>query len=164
MAKLYNAGEVFEMALEIERNGERFYRQAAGAADDPEIARALDALAEMESDHAELFARLKGELPADASPAIPYDPDGDVARYLRAAADNHVFNVYRDEPQHLSEKRAAEDILGAALQFEKDTVVFFLGIREMVPPELGRSEVDQLIKEEMAHIVDLTDQLERLRR
>jgi rubrerythrin len=36
MAFTYNADEIFEMALQIERNGVDFYCRAAGKTDDPD--------------------------------------------------------------------------------------------------------------------------------
>jgi len=53
-------------------------------------------------------------------------------------------------------------VLRLALGFEKDSVVFFLGIRELVPAELGKDRIDWLIRQEMAHITDLASQLRSL--
>jgi rubrerythrin len=102
-----------------------------------------------------LFDSLRDRLPAEAAPEVVYDPNGDVAHYLRAAADTHVFQVGRDDPSRLS-NASLEEVLEAAIGFEKDTVVFFLGVREMVPDELGGDELDRLIREEMDHISSLT--------
>ncbi len=55
-----------------------------------------------------------------------------------------------------------DEVLRAAIGFQKDTIVFFLGVRQMVPDELGRDELDRLIEEEMDHVTSLTRQLQAI--
>ena len=43
-------------------------------------------------------------------------------------------------------------ILKAAILAEKDSIVFYLGMKDLVPGELGQSHLDNIIKEEMSHI------------
>ena len=162
MPPIYNAGEIFEMALEIERNGAGFYSRAARQADNADVKKLLEDLAEMEKDHEALFARLRDALPKEAAPQVPYDPDDAVAGYLQAAADTHVFRVSKDSPEALSSLGDARDVLRQAIRFEKDTVAFFLGAVEMVPEDLGRAEVEALLREEMAHITLLARHLGEL--
>lgn len=162
MPTSFSADEVLEMALQIERNGERFYREAAGRADDAQLKDLLLELAEMEADHTRVFADLKAKLPSEAAPEIPYDPYDEVALYLRAAADTQIFNVYGAQPESLRAQRSPEEVLRTAIQLEKDSVVFYVGIREIVPERLGKAEVDKVIKEEMSHIRLLSDQLAAL--
>ena len=50
-------------------------------------------------------------------------------------------------------------ILKAAILAEKDSIVFYLGMKDMVPDELGQSRLDDIIKEEMAHIKLLSRRL-----
>jgi len=163
MAVKFSCDEVLEMGLQIERNGRRFYARAAGAATDPDVAALLGELAEMESDHERIFADLKGRLPAEGLPEAGYDPYGETALYLRAAADTHVFNVYQGDPEVLAECDDPLEVVKMALQFEKDSVVFFLGLADMVPEQLGRPEVEALVQEEMRHITQLNAKLEELR-
>ncbi|MFO7955843.1 MAG: ferritin family protein [Candidatus Brocadiia bacterium] len=162
MTPVYNAREVLEMACQIERNGGRFYRQAALKAEDENVRAVLNGLAEMEEDHEDLFEALQEDLSDDDVPLPAYDPEDDVAHYLRAAADTHVYNVYRDCPDAMADVASAAEALERAIQFEKDTVCFFLGVRDMVPEGLGRAEVDRLIREEMDHITQLSRQMDQL--
>ena len=57
-----------------------------------------------------------------------------------------------------------EDILKEAITAEKDSIVFYLGMKEMVPETLGRSRIDAIIKEEMAHINILSKELVALKK
>jgi len=52
-----------------------------------------------------------------------------------------------------------EEILKEAILAEKDSIVFYLGMKEMVPENLGETKIDAIIKEEMAHIKLLSGKL-----
>jgi len=46
---------------------------------------------------------------------------------------------------------------------EKDSIVFYLGIKEMVPEKYGKDKLDKIIKEEMGHIKLLSKELVALK-
>ena len=50
-----------------------------------------------------------------------------------------------------------------AIGLEKDSIVFYLGMKEMVPERLGGSRIDGIIREEMRHVNDLSREFETLR-
>ncbi len=52
----------------------------------------------------------------------------------------------------LARRESIRDMLELALGFEKDSVVFYVGLKELVPPGLGREQVEEIIKEEMSHL------------
>ena len=52
-----------------------------------------------------------------------------------------------------------EQALKLAMEFEKDSIVFYLGMRDAVPEKLGRDRLDGVIKEEMGHIRLLSREL-----
>jgi rubrerythrin len=51
------------------------------------------------------------------------------------------------------------EILKSAIEAEKDSIVFYLGMKEAVPQNLGRDRIEAIIKEEMGHIQMLTKHL-----
>lgn len=55
-----------------------------------------------------------------------------------------------------------KEILKSAIAAEKDSIVFHLGMKELVPPKLGSDKLDLIIKEEMEHIVLLSRELAAL--
>ena len=57
-----------------------------------------------------------------------------------------------------------KEILKAAIMAEKDSIVFYLGMKEMVPEGLGKAKIDIIIKEEMGHIKLLSGRLLALKR
>ena len=52
-----------------------------------------------------------------------------------------------------------EEVLRTAIGLEKDSIAFYVGIMEFVPPELGKFRVADIIKEEMRHVVILNAEL-----
>jgi rubrerythrin len=163
MSMPFNADEIFEMAEQIERNGARFYRRAAEGTAEQQNRQLLLDLAAMEDEHEKAFASMRANLPDTERGATVFDPEGQAALYLRAMADGYVFDVKTDPTELFTEKQTMEDILQKAIGMEKDSIVFYLGIKELVPERLGKDKIDAIIKEEMNHITSLSKQLATLR-
>ena len=160
MAYTYNLDEIFAMAEEIERNGARFYRRAAEVTTVPRAKDLFQELAQWEDGHERLFQRLRDKL-VDAGAAEPtvYDPSGDAELYLQAMAEQHVFRRDLDVEDMVDATDGPRGVLELALQFERDSIMFFLGMKAVVPAHMAPEKVDRLISEEMGHIVYLTKQL-----
>lgn len=159
----FNADEIFEMAGQIERNGARFYRRAAeGTAEQGNRQLLLD-LAAAEDDHEKAFASMRADLADEERKAAVFDPEGQAALYLRAMADEHVFDVKADPTELFTGKETIEDVLMTAAGMEKDSIVFYLGMKELVPERLGKGRIDAIIREEMSHLGSLNRELAKLR-
>ena len=152
MAITFNADEIFEIAEQIERNGQKFYSISAQQVSEPAAKKVLQNLAEMEAIHLKTFQNLRAKLDAQASEELTWDPDGEAVAYLQAAANSHIFKASADPSSLLPDNAGAKEILELALQFEKDSVVYFLGLSDVVPERLGKSEVLGLAKQEQGHI------------
>lgn len=156
MANEFTATDIFDIAIQIEQNGARFYRRAANLVDQENHKQFLTSLADMEDDHENTFSAMKDQLTDAASATAVFDPENENTRYLKALADTRVF-FEKDQPEP-----SMKGILTAAIAAEKDSIAFYLGIRELVPEKLGRSRVEGIIKEEMRHIQLLAGQLTRM--
>ncbi|MCG6917880.1 MAG: ferritin family protein [Deltaproteobacteria bacterium] len=148
----FNADEILAMAEQIERNGARFYRRAAGLVKDPAVSRLLEELAVWEDGHQKAFASMRHILKERESQPTTFDPEDETLLYLRAMADGHVFDVRIDPTDKLTGNESARDILQMAIGQEKDSIVFYLGIRDMVSEVMGKEKIDEIIREEMHHI------------
>jgi len=161
MGMPFNADEVFEMAEQIERNGARFYRAAAKKF--PTVRDVLLDLAAMEDEHEKPFAAIRAELSASEQESVVFDPDNEAQMYLRVMADGHVFNVKADPTEQLASKDSAEDILKMAIGVEKDSIAFYVGLKEAVSRKAGKDKVEAIIKEEFGHIATLNEKLTALK-
>jgi rubrerythrin len=142
----FNADEVFEIAEQIERNGAKFYRSIAEKINDINKKQLLANLAKMEDEHEQTFKTLRSKLSTNEKILTTFDPEGESERYLRALADTRVFYEKDVIPTSL------EDILKFAITIEKDSIVFYLGMKDIVPDHLGKQKLDDIIKEEMSHV------------
>ena len=159
MAITFNADEIFEMAEQIERNGTKFYRRAAEIVSDKDNKKLLLNLAEMEIEHEKTFAQMREQLAGKEKESITFDPDNQAALYLQAMADGHVFDVKTDPASLLSDRESFHDILKMAIGAEKDSIAFYIGLKDSVPQPAGKDKVDKIIREEMNHIVLLSSKL-----
>ena len=154
----FSADEIFEMAQQMERNGEAFYRKAVESVSDQDHKDLLNRLADMEVNHEKIFRTLRSELSEKEKAITAFDPQGEAAQYLKALVDTKVFFEKEMDVSSL------EKIFKAALEAEKDSIVFYLGMKDYSPQNLGRSKIDAIIKEEMEHVRLLSNELVKIKR
>ncbi len=162
MAMSFIVDEILEMAGEIEQNGSRFYRQAAEKFSDVRIRRMCMDLAEMEDLHGRVFANMRTNLVGEGWATSLVDPEGEAIAYLRSYVSGVVFDRQADVTGLLAGKDQPEDILKLAIGLEKDSIVFYLGISEMLPKKSDKDKINTIIKEEMRHITFLGKELEKV--
>jgi rubrerythrin len=148
----FNADEILEMAVQIERNGARFYRKAAELVEEATVRKLFQDLAAWEDGHERAFATIRTDLAQQEREPRVFDPEHETSMYLRAMADGHVFDARVDPADRLTGKESAEDILRMAIGQEKDSIVFYTGLKEMISQTAGRERIEEIIKEEMGHI------------
>ena len=155
MGVKFNADEIFAMAERIEENGVKFYNKAAEKIGNEEAKRMFKKLASFEETHKAKFAEMRSKLKADQKESTAFDPDNQVHLYLKAAADGHIFDLTDDGSDVLSGDVKAEAVIRRAIGFEKDSIVFYEGLKGMVPKHLGAEAIPEIIREEMAHVTIL---------
>jgi len=149
----FNADDVFEMAEQLEKNGGKFYRTAAESTGDDANKKFLLELAAMEDQHEQTFKAMRAALSEKEKTSTVFDPQGEAALYLRALADTRVFF------EKAINVTSMQEIFKSAIEAEKDSIVFYLGMKEAVPESLGKGRIDRIIKEEMGHIRLLSKKL-----
>lgn len=156
MMNVLNPQEIIQTAVTIEKNGEAFYRLAAGKAKQPEAAKLFLHLAGEEVKHGEIFSRLLSDL--TLHPTAESYPQ-ELLEFISAFVKNVIFPAKESAAQ-----AAAGDPLSAvefALQRELDSIHFYQEIR---PLTLVRREnpLDAIIAEERKHFLSLLDLKARL--
>jgi rubrerythrin len=154
----FNASEILLMAERIERNGAQFYRRAAEVCHtDEESRKALLELAKMEEAHEQAFVEMRTEL---SSTTLEFDPEGETAAYLSAMADAHVFGPDFD-PEEVACDKSPLELLRMAIKLEKESIVFYLGLRDLVPTS-GTDSLEQILQEEKSHVAMLRGRIAAL--
>jgi len=153
----FSADEVFEMAMDIEKNGEAYYRKALALAKSADVKGVMTDLMEQERHHYATFKDLREKLPPRSSLPTVADPESEEYLYLDALVKSRLFNTTR-EAESLAAKSGDEiEALKSALAFEKDTVLFFQTMKGMTDERLGKAEIDRIIEEEHRHIVRISN-------
>jgi len=151
----FNADEIFEMAEEIERNGAKFYRQASEKGSTDEMKKFFNNMATMEDRHLKIFEQMRQELSSDEKGRTVYDPHDESAQYLQTMADGHGYEGRISPTLDLTGSESMKEVVEIALNAEKDSVIFYYGLKSLVPEKAGRDKIEKIILEELGHITTL---------
>lgn len=150
------AAEALRWALEIEKNGEVFYNNVAAKSADPEVKALFEDLAAQERGHYQVFQKMLERVKPDPDlSTVEYD---EYQTYLQVALDSALF---AGPDKGLTLAKQAQDLetaLRAAMSFEKDTLLFFYDLREMVS-ETQQGTISDIITEEKTHLRRLAKML-----
>jgi rubrerythrin len=161
----FNAAEVFQIAVGIEENGRIFYEKCLDLTSDPELRELFSDLAVQEKEHKKKFEQLRDTLPREASSPVIWDPENELDQYIKMMADQHVFV----SPEGGIEAKIAtikdvREALKLAMEFEKDSVIFFLTLQDATAGEKGRELISVLVKEEQEHLRRLARHFNKLKK
>jgi rubrerythrin len=153
---IFHANDIIEMALELEKSGEVFYSTVAGKVTTPEVRALFEDLADQERYHYVAFEKLSGTVwDAGASPADDWDQ---YLMYLQATIQSAFFEG-ADKALAVAEQVSDEkEALQMALDFEKETMLFFYDLRDKVSGA-DKDVVEGIIAEEKNHVRRLAGML-----
>jgi len=163
MTITFNADEIFEMAEQIERNGARFYREVAENTKNKKTKKMLLDMADMEDGHLHTFKQMKKSLGPNEKVQTVFDPDNESVLYLQAMADAHGYEGRVGPTKKLTGKETMDEIFKTAIDAEKNSVAFYVGLKDLVPAQAGKDKGEATIKEEMGHIAVLSKELAALK-
>ena len=160
----FNAFEVFEIAEKIERNGAKFYREAAKLFNEDSIRALFLQLADWEIEHEQIFASMRKQLSELSRELRTFKPENNLLLDAQAMAGLAVFGIKPDPSEEFSGKQSRENIFRIAIEKEKDSIVYYTGLKNFVPDRAGKDKIDEVIKEEMHHVRILDQSLEQRQR
>lgn len=149
---LFNAKDIFEFAVKIEVNGERFYREMAKKLHAPKIRELFNFLADEEIKHKEIFEKLATRM---GSFSLPEISDADYKAYLDAYTENLIFSE-TDIDSKITGIDDEKVALLFAIDKELDTIYYYKEIKDLLP-ESEHGLVDKIIAEERSHVVKLSE-------
>ncbi len=151
MNKQYNLAEIFDIAIQIEINGAEFYRAVAEKQSIPAVKAFLLDLADQEAGHEQLFRKMQNRF-ADN---IDVDAMNDefAMLYMQAEATNYVFKS-TNSPVATADM-ILSDVLELAMNKERDSILFFMGLKFLMKAPADKKTIDKLIEEEQFHLATL---------
>jgi rubrerythrin len=149
---IFDSSEVFEIAIRIEENGERFYKSASGKIDNKSVKKIFDYLADEEVKHRQLFKKLLSNID---SFEIPEGYPGEYMNYLTHYAKGIIFSD--DEiDERVSNIKDPVTAVDLAIKAETDSILYYQEIKDLVPKE-QRKNVEDIIMEEREHFLSLSE-------
>ena len=157
----FSLNEIIELAVQIESNGYNYYDISLKRRDlTPKAREILTMLRDEELIHEKTFKHLRED---EDFKALDETTDWfTVGNYLRTIAESHIF-LKPDAAINLAVNAQNErEIISNAITFEKDTLLFFYSLENSVEKERTKKVIKKIIKEEVAHVMKLTEILEEL--
>ena len=143
MASFVNAADAVAAAIEIERRGYAFYRSVQEKAEHSRDKEFFGFMAEEEKRHEDLFTEMLKRIGGIRQPVESTEQE--YLDYLTSMLDHHALFV----PD--LERRTLESPLHTAMQFEKDTLLFFIEMEALVP-DSEKHHIHACADEERRHL------------
>jgi len=141
----FSVREVIEQAVQTEKLGYEFYTAIAKKfVKDIKLKKLFETLAGKERLHEKMFKELL-DIVSDDEP----DNWGEVSQYLRAIVESEFFLGRNKSLPSLKHVKTIKDAVNFALGFEKETLLYFYSLRDVVRE---KEILDEIISDERSHI------------
>jgi len=151
----FSIREVIEQAVQTERLGYDFYTAAAKRfRENEKLVKLFDILAGQELRHERVFSQLKEKIKDENLEGWE-----EASQYLRAIVESEFFLGKKKSLTSIENLKSVEDAVRHALGFEKETLLYYQGLRDAVKE---KGIIDEIIKEEKNHIVWISEFIKNL--
>lgn len=147
----FTPGDAIECAVQIEENGETFYRRMAEKFHDPEVKELFTYLLEEETKHRKTYAKMLSKL--EKYQTVENYPEEYYA-YLRAYVEKVIFSPERLEAEmgRIKDKESAIDF---AIRAELESILYYEEMKKLVR-EKDYDIIEKIIQEERKHFLELS--------
>ena len=142
---MFTIADIRNIAIQIERNGEKTYRQAAAKAPDSEVARLLESMADDERRHAQWFEEIRADQVLSEEQRQMEQVGKSI---LREMVKDRTFSLEEDR---LKSTENLEQIVVACQGFEQDTILFYEMLSEFIDNSETMDQLQAIIAEEQKH-------------
>lgn len=153
MGNIFAGSEVVELGIEIEKNGRDFYNTLAQRCQNRKAAELFKFLAGEEEKHVKAFEGILAK-------TDKYEPQGldadEYFAYMSSLAKDYIFTQKNKGTDIAKATKNDRDAIEMGIRFEKDSIVFYEGIKKVVA-DPGQKVINELIAQEEAHLQKLTE-------
>lgn len=153
MGNIFAGSEVVEVGIQIEKNGRDFYNTLTASSKNQEAVKIFKFLAGEEEKHIRVFEGILNK--TEKYEPLGLDADQYYA-YMNALASEYVFTQKDKGAQVAKTVKNDKEAVDIGIGFEKDSIVFYEGIKRTVP-DFDRKIIDELIAQEQKHMILLMD-------
>ena len=148
---MFSVREIFDLAIRIEKNGERFYRDAIKKSSNPSLKSLLEWLADQEAKHETWFSERKEMLDTKGNDLELEEMGSSI---LQGILGDQSFSLREAD---LSKIDSVEALIQLAVEFEKDSILFYEMIASLIGDDETSEKLNEIIAEENRHIELLED-------
>jgi len=152
---MFTMGEIIDLAIRIENNGEKIYRKAKDEASSPLIGSMLQWLADDEAEHGKWFVELRKDVNTETEDPKLEEMGNEI---LQNVLGDQAFSMNEADFSRIEDMRS---LLELSLEFEKDTIIFYEMLREFIADEKTLRGLEKIIEEEKRHVKHLEDFIEK---
>lgn len=150
---MFSIAEVLAIAVQLEINGEKAYREALAASEDPGLQELLCWMADEERAHAQYFSRLQGMITDEEKSQLV---NGMTDSLVESFMSGQIFSLAE---VNFSDLRDAGALLDTFIEFEKDTMLFYGMLKSFILDEKVIHQLDNILHEEAMHVNKLQELL-----
>jgi rubrerythrin len=145
---------VLDLAVWLEKHGQDFYERASDKARDDDLKETFSALAKEERKHCAIYTDLYEMYTGKSAEGDQLL--GEYGRFI------HLLIKEISDSLSFEEILSQEELIARALQFEKNTLIFFSEVKPLFRGKAG-AIIDAICREEKRHIQQLLERREQLR-
>lgn len=151
---MFRMTDIRNIAIEIEKNGEASYRQAARKVSDPTLSELLAWMADEEQRHRQWFENFTAEAEVPPEHAELEQMGRSLLQDMMA---NQTFSLDQLE---LNRTETLSSMLTQSKAFEDDTILFYEFLQSLLDDEQTARELEVIIAEERRHAARLEEMVE----
>jgi rubrerythrin len=143
---MFTLDEILDLAIQIEKNGEKIYRRAQQEVPNPALASMLLWLAEDEAKHEKWFIQFREK----ANGTLKDPRMDDMGRsILQGVLGDRAFSIAESDFSRIDDLNS---LLELSIEFERDTVLFYEMLGGFISDEQVLSQLTQIVEEENRHV------------
>lgn len=155
---LFKIPQFVEMAVKDEETGEALYNALALMTSNPELKEEYLKIADQEKHHKARFQKILENLPEEN---MREQYKGQYQDYLNVLLSTKAFPQTKSVSDIVGELKNDREALELALRMEKDTLLFYYSMNEVIP-DTSKKIVSDIMREEQVHIEELSRLLEKV--
>ncbi len=142
---MFSAEDILDIAIRLEKNGEKTYREARQHTQDDELKTLLTWIAQEEHDHARWFIELKSRLTQQEDHHL-------MAEFSRALVEDVVqgqaFSLQEVDFKAID---TPDKMIRTFIGFEDDTITFYEILKSFIEDTAIADQLEKIIAEEKKH-------------
>lgn len=149
----FSAIEAVKIALNQEKDGYTYYETALEQIKDNTLEPIIQRLANDEKEHEKIFQKIHDELEAKGD--VYFDIDDEMSHYLSTYVKTIFLKNMKNIKEYVQKLKSDLDVLTHAIQNEKDTILFFMELKDLANDSDAKEVFTRIIQEERKHVITL---------